>query len=413
MECIVPSQAVFPQFMSILHTNAKLSRAKYARRSAAVAFMLICGVAPVSAQFASSTETVPPQCNTQDAIRFRGFSARLENDLFAETDQNYTNGVAFTAVSHDLVGQLKPECLTVPVRLHAELIRYLNPSFWADPDNPAQTQNVVVKFGQSMFTPKDSNQTALILDDRPYAGLLYVGMAWNRRQHAPQNNTEILDTREITLGVIGPLALARPTQHTVHNIVGADKFQGWNNQLDNEPALQMALDRKFKNFKGTGAIQPGFSVDSIRSLGLQLGNIETSATVGIEGRIGWNIPNDFGTYPIRPGAENRPPSAASIHGNTEDASTGSTRPRAGIHLFATLESKLVVHDFSLDGNLFQSSHSVTRRPWVTQAALGISAQRPIAGHGVKLALMRVFRTREFDEQGPSHSFGSVTVSIEF
>ena len=413
MECIVPSQAVFPQFMSILHTNAKLSRAKYARRSAAVAFMLICGVAPVSAQFASSTETVPPQCNTQDAIRFRGFSARLENDLFAETDQNYTNGVAFTAVSHDLVGQLKPECLTVPVRLHAELIRYLNPSFWADPDNPAQTQNVVVKFGQSMFTPKDSNQTALILDDRPYAGLLYVGMAWNRRQHAPQNNTEILDTREITLGVIGPLALARPTQHTVHNIVGADKFQGWNNQLGNEPALQMALDRKFKNFKGTGAIQPGFSVDSIRSLGLQLGNIETSATVGIEGRIGWNIPNDFGTYPIRPGAENRPPSAASIHGNTEDASTGSTRPRAGIHLFATLESKLVVHDFSLDGNLFQSSHSVTRRPWVTQAALGISAQRPIAGHGVKLALMRVFRTREFDEQGPSHSFGSVTVSIEF
>jgi hypothetical protein len=399
--------------MSILHTNAKLSRAKYARRSAAVAFMLICGVAPVSAQFASSTETVPPQCSTQDAIRFRGFSARLENDLFAETDQNYTNGVAFTAVSHDLVGQLKHECLTVPVRLHAELIRYLNPSFWADPDNPAQTQNVVVKFGQSMFTPKDPNQTALILDDRPYAGLLYVGMAWNRRQQAPQNNTEILDTREITLGVIGPLALARPTQHTVHNIVGTDKFQGWNNQLGNEPALQMALDRKFKNFKGTGAIQPGFSVDSTHSLGLQLGNIETSATVGIEGRIGWNIPNDFGTYPIRPGAENRPPSAASIHGNTEDASTGSTRPRAGIHLFATLESKLVVHDFSLDGNLFQSSHSVTRRPWVTQAALGISAQRPIAGHGVKLALMRVFRTREFDEQGPSHSFGSVTVSIEF
>jgi lipid A 3-O-deacylase len=78
-----------------------------------------------------------------------------------------------------------------------------------------------------------------------------------------------------------------------------------------------------------------------------------------------------------------------------------------------LETKLVVHDFSLDGNLFQSSHSVTRRPWVAQAALGISAQRPIAGNGVKLALMRVFRTREFDEQGPSHKFGSVTVSIEF
>jgi hypothetical protein len=412
MGCKVPSQAVLQQLMSILHTNTKLRQAKYARRSAAVAFMLICGVAPVSAQFASNPNAIAQPCSAQDAIRFRGLSVRLENDLFVDTDQNYTNGVAFTAISHDLVDQLKPECLNAPVRLHAEFIRYLNPSFWADPDNPAQAQNVVVKFGQSMFTPKDPTQTALILDDRPYAGLLYVGMAWNRRQHTPQNNTEILDTREITLGVIGPLALARPTQNIVHTIIGADKFQGWKNQLGNEPALQMALDRKFKTYKGTGAIQPGFSVDSIRSLGLQLGNIQTSATVGIEGRLGWNIPNDFGTYPIRPGAENRPPSAASIHGDAEDASNGSTRPRRGVHLFATLETKLVVHDFSLDGNLFQSSHSVTRRPWVTQAALGISAQRPIAGHGVKLALMRVFRTREFDEQGPSHTFGSVTVSIE-
>ena len=211
-----------------------------------MAFILICGVAPVSAQFASNTDAVAQPCSAQDAIRFRGLTVRLENDLFVDTDQNYTNGLAFTAVSHDLIGQLKPECLTAPVRLHAELIRYLNPSFWADPNNPAQAQNVVVKFGQFMFTPKDPTQTALILDDRPYAGLLYVGMAWNRRQHTPQNNTEILDTREITLGVIGPLALARPTQNIVHHIVGADKFQGWNNQLGNEPAFQMALDRKFK-----------------------------------------------------------------------------------------------------------------------------------------------------------------------
>lgn len=395
------------------HPNPQLRRAKYALKSAAVAFMLIYGVAPVSAQLASNTDAVSQPCSAQDTIRFRGLSARLENDLFADTDQNYTSGVAITAVSHDLIGQLKPECLPAPVRLHAELIRYLNPGFWTDTDNPVQAQNMVVKFGQSMFTPKDPTQTALILDDRPYAGLLYVGMAWNRRQHAPQNNTEILDTRDITLGIIGPLALARPTQNIVHDTNGADKFQGWDNQLGNEPALQMALDRKFKTYHGAVAIQPGFSADSIRSLGLHLGNIETSATVGIEGRVGWNIPNDFGTYPIRPGAENRPPSAASIHGGTEDASTALTRPRAGVHLFAMLETKLVVHDFSLDGNLFQSSHSVTRRPWVAQAALGISAQRPIAGNGVKLALMRVFRTREFDEQGPSHKFGSVTVSIEF
>ncbi|MBP9684852.1 MAG: lipid A deacylase LpxR family protein [Rhodoferax sp.] len=327
----------------------------------------------------------------------------MENDLFADTDQNYTSGVAFTAVSHDIIGQLKPECLPAPVRLQAELITLLNPGFWADAENPAHAQNVVVKFGQSMFMPKDPARTDLILNDRPYAGLLYVGMAWNRRKHEPQGDSEMLDTRELTLGVIGPLALAQEAQNLVHKVIGVDQFQGWDNQLGNESALQMALDRKFKAYRGTGAITPGFSADTIRRLGLQLGNIETSATVGIEGRVGWNIPNDFGTYPIRPGAENRPPSTAS----------NPTRLRAGIHLFGTFETKLVLHDFSLDGNLFQSSHSVTRRPWVAQAAVGLSAQSPVAGHGIKLAVMQVWRSREFKEQGPSHAYGSVTLSIKF
>ena len=379
----------------------------------AMAFMLLGCAAPIGAQVISTADTEAPACSAQNTIRFRGLTARLENDLFADTDQNYTNGVSFTAVSHDMVGKLKPECLPAPIRLHAELIRYLNPGFWTDADNPAHAQNVVVKFGQAMFTPKDFARTDLITDDRPYAGLLYVGMSWNRRKHETQSEIEMLDTREITLGVIGPMSLARQTQNIIHNIKAIDKFEGWSNQLGNEPALQMALDQKFKTYQGPGAIAPGFSTDLIRSLGLQLGNIETSATVGIEGRVGWNIPNDFGTYPIRPGAENRPPSVASIHGGDGKGSQYLTRPQAGIHLFGTVETRLVLHDFSLDGNLFQSSHSVTRKPWIAQAAVGLSAQSPLAGRGVKLALMRVWRTREFEEQGPSHAYGSVSLSMDF
>lgn len=386
---------------------------RYRKCLPATALVLVLCAAPVSAQTVNTPDSDVQTCNASNAIRFRGATARLENDLFADTDQNYTSGVAFTAVSHDIFGKLNLACLPAAVRLHTALISYLDPGFWADADNPAHAQNVVVKFGQSMFTPRDSTRTDLIPDDRPYAGLLYVGMSWNRRKHEPHNNTEVLDTREITLGVIGPLALAQPAQDLIHDVIGAERFQGWDNQLRNEPAVQMALDRKFKNYQGTGAIQPGFSADYIRSLGLQLGNIETSGTVGIEGRIGWNIPNDFGTYPIRPGAENRPPSAASIHSGDGKGTTQSGRPRAGVHLFGTLETKLVLHDFSLDGNLFESSHSVTRSPWVAQAAIGLSAQSPVAGHGVKLAVMRVWRTREFEEQGSSHAYGSVTLSIEF
>jgi hypothetical protein len=110
--------------------------------------MLIYGLAPVSAQSSSNTDAVAQPCSAQDEIRFRGLSARLENDLFVDTDQNYTSGVAFAAVSHDLIGQLKPEFLPAPVRLHAELIRYLNQGFWAEADNPVPKTTTLTNFPQ-------------------------------------------------------------------------------------------------------------------------------------------------------------------------------------------------------------------------------------------------------------------------
>lgn len=368
---------------------------------------------PAMGQDGSEDAPGSEKCGADEVIRIRGGTVRLENDLFAGTDQNYTNGVAITAVSDDIPGKLQTQCLPAPARLQAQLIKFLNPGFWSDAENPAYTQNVVVKFGQSMYTPEDYSRTDLILDDRPYAGLLYTGMSWNRRKRDPLNNRDMLDTREITVGVIGPLSMAEQSQNAIHDLIGKYRFLGWDNQLHNEPAVQLAFDRKFRNFRGQGAVIPGFSFDSIRTLGFRVGNIETYATAGIEGRFGWNMPNDFGSYPIRPGAENRPPSAGSLHGKSSDSIPAASRPRSGAHFFGTLEAKLVAHDFSLDGNLFRSSHSVTRRPWVVQAAVGFSVQRVWAGHGFRLAVMRVYRSEEFEEQKTDQTYGSIALSMEF
>lgn len=372
----------------------------------------LCCLLPVVAQAVDPAAAGAEPCATEDIVRFRGATARLENDMFFGTDQNYTSGVGLNLVSHDIPGKLRPGCLPAPLRLHASLIQFLNPGFWIDSDDFDASQNVTLKFGQSMYTPEDDSSTKLIPDDRPYAGLLYMGLAWNRRKQTTDGQ-EMLDTREITLGVIGPWSLAEQTQNLVHDLRGINRFHGWDHQLHNEPAFQIAMDRKYKDYRGTGAVLPGFSVDAIRSMGLRLGNIETSATLGIEGRIGWNLPNDFGSYPIRPGAENRPPSAASLHGSPNMAIPPTRRPRPGVHLFGIVEAKAVGWDFSLDGNLFRESHSVTRQPWVAQAAFGVSAQGIVAGHGYRLAVMRVYRTREFEEQETNQAFGSVALSVEF
>lgn len=220
---------------------------------------------------------------------------------------------------------------------------------------------------------------------------------------------ETLDTREVTLGVIGPLSLARQTQDVVHDVIGVERFRGWDHQLKNEPAVQLAFEQKYRDDRGGRAIVAGLSADTIRSVGVRLGNIETSAAAGVEGRIGWNLPNDFGSYPIRPGVENRPPSRAAQQERAQ--AQGFARPD-GVHLFAAFEMRLVLHDFSLDGNLFRSSHSVARRPVVAQGVLGISVHGLVRGHGMRLALMRVKRSREFEQQGPSHSYAAVALSVD-
>ncbi|HRO88330.1 MAG TPA: DUF2219 family protein [Chiayiivirga sp.] len=52
-------------------------------------------------------------------------------------------------------------------------------------------------------------------------------------------------------------------------------------------------------------------------------------------------------------------------------------------------------------------------PRVAQAAAGISAQWLASRHGIGLAVMQVWRTREFDEQAGIHAFGSVALNVEF
>ena len=213
------------------------------------------------------------------------------------------------------------------MRWHASLIKWLDPGFWANADHPPGGQNVVVKFGQSMYTPADPQRVDLIDNDRPYAGLLYVGMSWNRRSVDEPTSTDTLDTREITLGVIGPWSLARQAQNLVHDAIGANRFLGWDHQIRTEPALQMAMDRKFKQHRSLAVITPGLTADAIRSFGLRVGNIETSAALSVEGRVGWNIPNDFGTYPIRPGAENRPPSSSAPTARLGPVNTSAAHQR--------------------------------------------------------------------------------------
>ena len=265
----------------------------YASKVSCLAFLLLASSAVTATAVSRAAEPLQPSqdesCTPEQTLRWRGGTLRLENDLFTGTDRNYTNGVALSMVSRDLQGTLRPECLPQPIAWYTRFIGWADPEFWRDSGAQSASQNIVVRFGQSMYTPEDKARTDLISDDRPYAGLLYLGLAWNRRVHPQAASYEMLDVRELTLGVIGPWSLAEQSQDLVHRVRGIDRFRGWDNQLRNEPAFQMAMERKFKSYT-EGAVRPGWSSDVIGSYALRIGNIETAASTGVELRAGWNSP---------------------------------------------------------------------------------------------------------------------------
>lgn len=366
-------------------------------------------VLAVSHAAGSGRSGTPASCAPEQATRWRGGTLRLENDLLAGTDRNYTNGLALALVSRDFESAPSPACLPRPIGLYGRFLDLIEPGFRREEADTSMSQNVVVRLGQAIYTPEDGTRSDLIVDDRPYAGLLYFGIAWNRRIHPRDTGYEVLDVRDLTLGVIGPWSLAEQSQDLAHRAEGAARFRGWDHQLRNETALQLTRERRFRPFAGDTGVA-GWRHDAIGGYALRVGNVETSASAGLELRAGWNLPDDFGSYPIRAGAENRPPSAVRKTHESKGMAPGARRP--GVHAFVNLELSAIAHDFSLDGNLFHDSHRVSRRPLVAQVAAGISSQWFVAGRRLRFAVMRVWRTREFDEQSGDPAFGSIAFSWE-
>ena len=207
-----------------------------------------------------------------------------------------------------------------------------------------------------------------------------------------------METYEIDFGVVGPAAYAKQNQNWIHDARGIARFQGWDYQLKNEPGLLLVYEAKHKRPATT--LADDLEYDAIGHYGGAVGNIAVYANVGGEMRIGWRIPDDFGTSPIRPAGDNNAP-------GPENAPRGGRRP--GLHAFVSVDARAVAHDIFLDGNTFVAGPHVTRRPFVADVALGAA----LTLGGAKLTYAHYIRSREFTTQSGVQTFGSITLSWEF
>ena len=69
-------------------------------------------------------------------------------------------------------------------------------------------------------------------------------------------------------------------------------------------------------------------------------------------------------------------------------------------------ARAVARNIFLDGNTFEDSHSVDRKPVVADVYAGMA----LLIDRWKLSYAQVFRTREFDGQPHHHEYGSLSLS---
>lgn len=325
----------------------------------------------------------------QEARKSDTLTLYMENDAFGfdNNDRYYTHGTKISWISQDLSNYR--DTALVPSWMHPliERMPLVN--------DPEDQRSVSLSLGQNIYTPGDKERSDLIRDDRPYAGIMYVGLGLhskNRRQ---------MDTLEIDIGIVGRHSYAEDCQKMVHGWIDSADLKGWEHQLHDEPILNIYFERKWRalQYRSSGSL--GF--DLIPHVGIAGGNAYTGINLGGQVRFGWNIPNDFGTYLIRPGSDSSAP--------VDDSDPRFFRlfSRFGIHLFFAVDGNAVARNIFLDGNTFRDSHSVDKKPFVADLIGGIG----MIIHRLKITYSYVYRTKEFETQKDEQHFGAVSLSFTF
>lgn len=295
------------------------------------------------------------------------WSALVENDSFATTDSNYTNGVRFGYLSAAGRG----------ARLAQKLLR-------ASLDDDTR---VGVAFGQSIFTPEDTSVSAPLPGQHPYAGWLY-----GEYSVLVERDDKAVDMLTLTAGVVGPAALGDEVQNSFHRLINGSKVNGWDNQLRNEPGLILSYERRWRPFLRVSPL--GIGVDAAPNAGVSVGNVLTQGKAGLTLRLGRNLEGNYGPPRIRPSLAG----AGYYRGDV-----------ASWYLFAGAEGRAVARNIFLDGNTWRDSLSVDKRHFVADFQAGAVIQIK----SIQIAYTYVWRTKEFETQGARHEFGALSLSAKF
>ena len=299
------------------------------------------------------------------------FSLLVENDVFYNSDRDYTSGVeiAYTTAPDETPDFLVDLAHVMPLMPDAGEVR------------------ASYTFGQEIFTPQNTLLANPLPTQRPYAGYLDLGLGLLAK------DDRNLDQLQIDIGVIGPASLGRDSQAFVHSILGERKPAGWHFQLRDEPTLEITYERAFKLIPPQSVL--GLLFDIEPHIGAAVGNVYDYANAGAMARFGFNLPDDFGPLRMDP----TPPGTNFFEPNGSFSA----------YVFVGVDGRALARNIFLDGNSFVDSRSVPKKNLVGDLQLGAA----IATESWRLSFTHVFRSKEYEGQPSSDQFGAINLTFLF
>jgi hypothetical protein len=222
------------------------------------------------------------------------------------------------------------------------------------------TLRLGVALGHNIYTAADTRRAVPDPRDRPYAGWLYGGVALVNDTADRASGAGVIETLELTLGLVGPSAQGKQLQNFWHGLINYPQAMGWDSQLRDEPGIGLT-------YAATGAML----------------------------RLGTRLAEDYGPPRTRP----------ALAGIAAPAGAD----RVGGYLFTGFETRLVGRDIFLDGTMFREGPRVDRRPLVTDAMAGLA----VTWRDWKASFTYHWRGREFETQGPGDRFGAFSLGARF
>ena len=315
-----------------------------ARAALLIALLLVGAAVPAAhAEAPAPSDAEVPETEAHLAPRphVGSLSVTFDNDTFAGHDSRYSAGFSFvwTSAPVDTYGERN---------LQRRIVNGL--SFLPTVGQAGYRNYLQFAAGMEMYTAENIKVAIPPPRSHPYAGILFLDTSVFSRSRIS------LHQLTLRLGLVGPISGAAEVQGWIHQLLDSPIPKGWSTQLGNEPLVNLFYQYSRRLWKVES--QASLGLDVTANGGGGLGNYYIGGNLGLMGRAGFGIPDNYGVTPLLGGAECvvclSPP-----------------RKRFFAYAFLTVQAFGVARWLPTDGNTFRDSRQGDRDAWIFSLAGGV------------------------------------------